>query len=267
MEQRPFVLLGAGALAAARQALGGAVDAWCRDWGVARDEVLVECVRAWEGAAQLPAAPSWRAPWRAGERALAIAWPDELPAQVRRLLFGAERQHAPAAGAAHTALAAGEAAWAALLLGLSAAVVPGGGMAAEAMPAAAADWRHASGALLVVVRVGRQACHAVLNGEAVAALVGPAAPDARLAALDYARLLAPVAVRLPVALGEARVDLGSLLRLDIGDVIRLDTPADGALPVRAPGAGAGAPALFGGHLGRRGEDMALELAPHELTKE
>lgn len=255
MRLRPFALLGDGVLAGARRALGAAVDAWCADWGVARDELVVECLRAWDGADQLPAAPAWRAPWRAGDAALALAWPDELPAQLQRLLFGADRQHAPATGAA---------AWRDLLRALAAALLPGGVAAAEAMPAAADDWRHASGALLLVVRVGKQTCHAVLNAAAVARLGGgAAAPLAKLPAQDYPQLLAPLAVRLPVTLGQARVDLGGLLRLAVGDVIRLDTAADRALPVRA--ADAPAPVLFGGYLGRRGEDLALELAPHDLT--
>lgn len=264
MRHRPYTLLGENVLAALRGAFDAAVDGWCRDWGVARDEIIVECLRAWEGAAQLPAAPAWRAPWQSHERGLAVAWPDALPAHMPPLLFGADRPHAPAAGGAHTAAAAGAAAWQALLGALAQAAVPGAAVADHAMPPAADDWRYASGALLLVVRVGRQVCHAVLNAAAVAGHAGATAPDAPLAAVDYPRLLARQPVLLAVTLGQARVDLGSLLQLNVGDVIRLDTAADRALPVRAPGAAAAV--LFGGYLGRRGDDMALELAPNEIIK-
>ena len=267
MQCGPYALIRAEVLGQLRQQAGQALQAWCDGWGVARDDVVLECLRAWEGAAQLPAAPGWRQSWRAGERTLALCWAGEMPAQVQRLLYAPDRQYGPAGGAV-TAVAAGEAAWQDLLQGLGVALT-GGAPAADAPAPSLADWRHASGAVLLVLRIGRHACYALLNHEAVQALAesallraGLQAPaSAPLPALDYAGLLAALPVRLPVPLGAAEVDLGSLTRLQVGDVIRLDTAADRALRINGP---TGIP-LFDGYLGRAGEQLALELAPHDTT--
>lgn len=259
MRCSPYALIRAEVLGQLQERAGQALQVWCDGWGVARADVALECLRASEGAAQLPAAPVWRQCWRADARTLALCWAGEMPAQVQRLLYAPDRQYGPA-GTAVTAVAAGEAAWQDLLQGLGKALT-GGAPAADALAPAADDWRHASGAVLLVLRIGRHACHALLNHEAVQALAGAAPPRAGLPALDYTGLLAALPVRLPVPLGAAEVDLGSLMRLQVGDVIRLDTAADRALRVGGP---SGAP-LFDGYLGRAGEQLALELVPHDTT--
>jgi hypothetical protein len=269
MALHPFALLGADLLDSVQRRLEQAVRDWCADWGVARDELVLETRRAWEAQQQLPAAPAWRQPWQSGGASLALAWPEELPVQLQRLLFGAERHYAPAGGKAQIAAAAADAAWLDLQRALVDVAVPGGTPDAAASPPPSADWRHASGALLLVLRVGKASCYAVLNHDAVRALSvqavlrgaikSPAAVP--LAACDYRRLLAPLEVDLPVAIGHAQVDLGSLLRLEAGDVIRLDTPADRAISVTGPSGAV----LFDGYLGLADGNVALELVQHDFT--
>lgn len=263
MTTRPYLLLGASVLVAARRALDTVVERWCQDWGVKRDEVVVECVRAWDGARQMPAAPEWRQPWQAGARSMALAWPDDMAVQLRRAMFGAERLKGASVLAEKTA----DAAWHELVKLVSQALIADGSAGREAAPAPVADWQYASGSLLLVLRIGRHACHALLNQPATTQLFATQKMTdlPALAPVAHQRLLSQVPVRLPVHLGEANADLGSLVRLEAGDVIRLDTSADQPLSVRLPGVHA--TVLFDGYLGRSDGAMALELAPyeHELT--
>lgn len=267
MPQRAYTLLGDDVLLSVRRLLEPVVRTWCADWGGAYDELGLVCRRAWDGEAQLPP-PQWQQSWQAGAGLLMLAWPAEMPGQVQRLLFGVERQYTAQSGVPHSAQAAGMAAWHDLLEQLAAAALPGGEAAAAATPPAPV-WRYASGALLVQLQLGRHSTQLLLNDAAVQALLAQLttrgllvrAPDAPLAPVDLPRLLAAQPVALPVALGQAAVDLGSLVRLQVGDVIRLDRAADRALPVNSPSG----IALFDGYLGRSGDVMALELLVHDFN--
>jgi len=269
MQQRAYTLLGDDVLLSVRRLLEPVVRTWCADWGAAYDELALECRRAWDDGDQLPATPQWRQSWLADAGLMAQAWPAEMPAQVQRLLFGAERQYASQVGVPHSAQAAGVAAWRDLLERLAAAALPGGIAAGAATPPPASLWRYASGALLVQLQLERHSAQLLLNDAAVQALLVHLAscgllvrvPDAPLAPVDLQRLLAAQPVDLPVALGQAEVDLGSLMRLQVGDVIRLDRAADRALPVYGPSG----VALFDGYLGRSGDVMALELLVHDFN--
>ncbi len=265
----PFVLLGDGQLAAARALLAALATDWGADWGVGRDGLLLECRRAWEARASLPAAPTWQACWQGAGGALWLAWPGELPGQLQRTLFGPERQAGLRAGGGAGTLAAScaGAAWQDLCARLG-ALAGADAVAGDGHMPPAAHWRHTSGAVLLTVRLGKQLCHGLLDGAAVQALLEqarlrgrlPARPvRSPLAALDYAQVLAAVAVRLPVALGQAQVALGSLAALAVGDVIRLDRAADRPLAIAAPSG----PVLFGAYLGTVEQRLALELVPQE----
>lgn len=263
MTHRDFVLVSAIRLAETERALDAATATWCQAWGVARDGLVVECARAWEAPRPAAAAP-WRQSWGAGEGALALAWPVDMAAQVQRLLFASDRRYPPTGGIAQTAVAAGEAAWLALLKILATALLADGKATEDVAPPPTPEWRRGSGALLIVVRIGQHVCHGLLNGAAVAALNrSPIVTPRKLAPVSYPDLLSPLALRLPVALGSAQVDIGSLMRMSVGDVIRLDTAADSALNVMAPGVAGNV--LFDGFLGRSGAELALELAPHDIT--
>lgn len=262
MVQRPYVLLAASVLAEAQRAIEQALAGWCADWGVARSEIVLDVVRAWEGAGRVPAMPSWRQPWCAGERALMFTWPDSMPAQLQYLMFGADHGSGPEP----LAQATGEAALLALSRALADAVITDGAAGVSPSPPPSSTWRHASGALLVVLQVGRLECHAVLNCAATARLAREVvtATQLPLAPVDLAAVLAPVPVRLPVCLGTARVDLGGLASLAPGDVIRVGAAADDPLRIRAPGTRG--TALFDGYLGKIGKTMALEVVSHDLKK-
>jgi hypothetical protein len=269
MRQAPYVLLGAERLAAVRRLLDGAVAEWCAAWGVADGELGLDCQRAWEGAAQLPASPHWRRPWRAGAPVLSLAWPAELPVQLQRALFGAERQYAPAEGPARLAEEGAAAAWQSLQQQLAALAAPGATPGEAELAPDGEVWLRASGAVLLALRVGRAACFGVLNHAAVQSLLRqaelrgllPAASLAPLVAVDHQRLLAGVPLRLPVAVGGARLGLGTLMSLGVGDVIRLDTAVDRPLGVNGPSGAV----LFDGYLGLSGNRIALEVVRHDIS--
>lgn len=266
MSVRPYMLVGGDVLAAAQGMLEAVLGDWCADWGVPREELLVECLRAWEAQARLPAVPLWRRAWRAGDDEWALAWPAEGQQPLQRLMFVPDRRAVADAGVAGLAAATADAAWQDLSQRWANLLVPGA-VADDAQPAPArAAWRHASGAVLVELRLGRQVCHGVLSGTALQALARqaglrsllPTAPSAPLPALDYQALLAPLPVRLPVELGRVEVDLGSLVKLGVGDVIRLDVAADRPLGVTGPAG----KILFDGYLGLSDGMVALEVARH-----
>lgn len=268
MPVRPYTLLGADVLAAARRQLDALLASWCDDWGLARDALVLECQRAWEGVAQLPAAPAWNASWRSGDARLALAWPTDWTAQLQRLMFAPEPR--PAALAALAAGAAA-AAWDAWQRSLAQALLPQADP--ELLPSAPlrTDWERASGALLVTLRIGRHACHACLSHALLQVLAQQArqhgqlatASQAPLAPLNYAALLAPLPVQLPVELGRVELGLGSLMGLGVGDVIRLTAPAEQPLPVSGPGG----QILFAGYLGLQDDSVALEIVRHHYTME
>lgn len=266
MSVRPFMLVGGDVLAAAQGMLEAVLGDWCADWGVPREELLVECLRAWEAQTRLPAVPLWRRAWRAGDVEWALAWPAEGQQPLQRLMFVPDRRVVADAGVAGLAAATADAAWQDLLQRWANLLAPGAN-ADDAQPAPARSaWLHASGAVLVELRLGRQVCHGVLSGTAVQALARQAelrgllrtAPPAALPALDYVALLAPLPVRLPVELGRVEVDLGSLVNLGVGDVIRLDVAADRPLGVKGPAG----KILFDGYLGLSDGMVALEVARH-----
>ena len=267
MPVRPYVLLGSDVVAGVQRVLDGLVDAWCANWGVPRDEVLLECMRAADGEAQLPAVPAWRQAWRAGDGMLTLAWAAELPAQLQRLMFAPDRRHAAEVGQAALAADAAAAAWLELVQQLAAGAMPDSTSDEQPQAPPRADWGRSSGALLLVLRLSRQVCHVLLNHEVVQALAQQARlrghlrhePAPALTAVDYMALLAPVPVRLPVELGRAALGLGSLMSLGIGDVIRLDVPADRALNVVGPAG----QILFDGYLGLRDHTVALEVVRHD----
>jgi flagellar motor switch/type III secretory pathway protein FliN len=267
MAVRSFTLIGADVLSAVQGMLQAVVHDWCADWGLAREELALECLRAWEGQGRLPAVPGWREAWCDGDAELALAWPADTAAQLQRLMFGNDHYAAMHGGAGGMAAAAAEAAWQALLRQLLAVTLPDA-RADSARPAASdAAWKHASGAVLMELRVGRKACHGLLNAAAWQGLVRQARLRGLLAAelaqpalpaLDYAQLLSSLPVRLPVELGRVDVGLGSLASLGVGDVIRLDVPADRALSVRS----VDGVCLFDGYLGLRDGMVALEVVGH-----
>ncbi len=269
MRHGPYVVLGAASLAAVRRLLDGVIGEWRAAWGMADGALDLDCQRAWEGRALLPASPHWRRPWRAGAQVLSMAWQAEFPTRLQSALFGAERQYGPAGGAAPLAEEGAAAAWRSLRQQLAALAVPGAAAGEAELAPDDGVWRHASGAVLIALRIGRAQCFGVLNHSAVQSLLRqaemrgllPAGAAVPLAGVDHHRLLANLPLRLPVAVGGARLGLGTLMSLGVGDVIRLDAAVDAPLSVSGPSGAV----LFDGYLGLSGNKVALEVVLHDKS--
>lgn len=263
MAARAFALIGDDLLAGIERLLVDAAGAWRDDWGVAADELSLECSRAWEAERQLPAAPDWRRSWRGGDASLSLAWNEELPAQLQRLMFSPDRRYAADNGPAPIAASAALAAWDAWQRQLAALAVPDAGHDQATPGPAHADWARGSGAILLILRLGRQACHGVLSHAAVQMLARQAALRGHvrraqappLAAVDHRALLASTPVSLQIEVGKAALSLGSLSGLQVGDVIRLDAAADQPLSVSGPDG----TLLFNAYLGLKDQMVALEV--------
>jgi hypothetical protein len=264
MNWRPFALLPQASVDAVQSAVRDAVARWCAAWGVPPEEVGLTGERAWEAAGRQPA---WHDGRAAGAQSLWLAGGEDFAAQVQRLMYAPDRSLS-AGGLSPLWEGAAAAAQDALLAALR-DLLPAG-EAPVARPSA--QFESASGAVLVTLRCGRAAVHALFDHGAVQALAGlarvrqggaaqPPARPAALAPVSHRAVLAPLPVRLEVALGAAQVQLGSLRALGVGDVIRLEQHAEQPLSVQGP---QGVP-LLAGYLGASEGQLALELAPHHIN--
>lgn len=258
MPVRPFPLLGATRLERARAALADALLPWAAAWGIEPALAVVEVQRASE---QGSAAMSWQQGWHAGACSAWLGWPKELGAELQRAMFAPDPGHGPVL--AQLAPAAAERA----LQGLQEAVrtaVLADATVAGGVPAAPAPalFAHGGGALLLRVRVGKQALACLLNPEALDALAPPsvAAPPA-LPALDYLSALRDTPLTLTVLAGSASIGLGNLVTVGAGDVIRLDNSIDDTVTLTGPGG----MALFEAYLGQRDGMVAVELSSTSHT--
>jgi flagellar motor switch/type III secretory pathway protein FliN len=258
MAVRPYTLLGASVLARVQSALQAALAPWCAQWGLAGASVTAECARAWEvKGAQLP--PAWQQLRQQAGASLYLGWGTELPAQLESLVFPPDRSYAEApTGESTLARGAAEAALADLLQALADGCVGGAAAQEPGAPAAAAALLNpGSGAIVAHIRLGRSACVCLLDGAAVAALRGAQAHALpALAGVAHAHALRDVALRLPLAIGQAEVALGSLMTLAVGDVVRLDTLVAQPLKVSGPDGSV----WFEAHLGTLNDALAIEVA-------
>jgi hypothetical protein len=261
MPVRPYLLVGAGVLAAVQRALDLAVDAWCADWDVAREGINAQCVRACEDdESSIP----WRQTQCSGAATLYLGWPDDAVGQVQRQLFAPDRTYPHGVmPPAPMASAMADSALCALFDAVTRSLLPGA-TTGEEIFAPAALAHPASGAIMASIRLGRLTCRCLLDADATrivaeqARLRGALAPVPTLPPLervDYRKALSTVELDLSVVLGKAGVGFGSLLALGIGDVIKLDRTADQPVCVDGPD---GMP-LLNGFLGLVDGQMALEL--------
>jgi|GEM_PF-918797 len=260
MQAQPFMLLSQASLAAVQSAVAAAAGAWARDWGVAPDALGVRAERAWEAARpKRQPASDWHLCAATGARAVWLAQPAELQAELQQLLFARDATHGPQGGAeASLAPAAARRALLALQAALSAAALADGDAGGDAAPVPAErEWTRGQGAVQVSVTLGKQHCQLLLNQGAVAALAGQGKPGLpALAPVHYRRALAAAPVTLELRVGAAQVSLASLMSLAVGDVVKLDTKVDE--PVRLASS-AGVP-LFAAYLGKVGDQVAVEAA-------
>jgi len=262
MECRPYVLLGESTVVTVRDALQAQLDAWARDWGVARQSVELICHRGWEPGG--PEAAAWQDCRASGEQVLWFAWPKDLAGQVQQTMFPPDRSYAMPAGASEMASGAALKA----LLDLRNALASIVHVAADDVDPAGA-LRQASGAIRAELRFGRVCLHCLLNDGAVRAIAAlgqlrkPAQREglAPLAPVSFRDTLAEVPLVLDIAIGQAQVNLGTLRTLGAGDVIRLQAPADEPLAVRNR---EGKP-MFAGYLGKNEQHLALEVVRLEQT--
>jgi hypothetical protein len=262
MQATPFTLVAGSLLDAAQAALTPLVAAWARQWGLPADACSVSVLRAWDG---VPAksAGAWSACSGKGEGAAWLFVPAELCPALERSLFAPDGTYAPQGeGQASVAPAAARRACEALQDVLVQAVLPAALRAPGEAPAAL--WHRGSGAALVSVSVGKQACQVLLNGPALRALQGKAAPLSPLPALttvDYRQAVGSTPVVLQLTIGAAQVSLGSLMSLAVGDVVRLDAGADAPVSMSTLG---GTP-VFDAYLGKVGDQVAVEAVIRHST--
>ena len=118
-------------------------------------------------------------------------------------------------------------------------------------------WSVASGAMVATIRIGDQTATWALNYGCIKGL--PQFPATvmlpPIAEGNLQQALSHVSLSLPVEIGQAEVDVASLLTLALGDVIRLDSCIDKPINVRGPNG----EALFGAHLGRQDKAVAIEV--------
>lgn len=260
MNVRPLRLLGASWLAAVDAVIEAAVAAWAAEWGIGADGIACTSSPACEAGTRVG---HWRHGWRAGEAAAWVDWPAHIGVEIERAMFAQGQLLAPAqAGEPALAPAAAGAALDALLALLAERICPAqprDPMLPGQQPER--EWLPLSGAILLEVDIGGAALSCLLNADAVHTCAGGTPPRQdqalpRLAALKVSDALGPVPLALPVKLGTVDVDLASLMTVGIGDVIRLDVALDRRLEVSTPD---GKP-LFAAHLGRSGDQVAIEVA-------
>lgn len=265
MVVRPYALPGRSALAAVRRALEGALDAWCADWGVPRQQFGVDCQRAADGGTLN--APAWRQARGADEALVWLGWTQELAPQLQRLMFAPDRRHGPqgataprmAAAAAETALSALADALAQTTLKAVLSDADGFGRVDQPDDGDPAPppqvWLDGAGTVRAEIRIGKHACTCLLSHAVVRALAPTPVALPTLAPVHYAAALDHLPVLLHVGIGGAEVGLGSLMALGVGDVIRLDTLAEQPLAIQGPNGAV----LFGGYLGTVDGALAVEV--------
>ena len=256
MKVRTFALLGSSVLETVRHKLMATVEQWRSDWGLERLELDVECGRAWE-AAPISSSVPWQHTCAAGDKEVWLAWQPELVRYVQRHVFPPDQRHAVSMkGGGSMAADGAEQAVRRLSAQIAAAagVPETSGRSASVMTPDAAMTSDGSGAVTVRIWLGEQPIHCLLNHACVREIgrMQHGAPSLAGVVGD----LSKVPVTLPIELGQAEVEIGSLLTLAVGDVIRLNTSVDKPLTVRGPGG----KALFNAHLGIVGQQVAIEIA-------
>lgn len=263
MAVHAYTLLGNATLVRLQDLLAQAAGQWCAAWGVSREALQVDCGRAWEMNARVRAA--LMVTERRGGRWM--TWSGESLPHLQDAIFppqsgtfaSAEPASAIANGVAQNAATALRACMAKAL----APGVPDSEVMREAPPPSL--FQTGSGAVCIALSIGKFTLRCVLDGATARALATPlpAAKLAPLQRLDYRKALQTIAVSLPVDLGRADVELGSLMTLAVGDVIRLDRSAELPLAVR----GAQGNILFSGYLGSHNGQLALTIAQPSSSTE
>jgi hypothetical protein len=261
MEVRPYTVLADSTLAVIEGKFDAALAAWCADWGINRDTLVMECKRAWETAG-LPHDVAWQrygptdtfgTMWLSGQAKVTDA--------LQSCMFPSDGRHAVSRLARPTSLAR-EAASSAMeeLIGKIVATLGGTDVAAQGTESESPEdilTQYASGALAASIRIGQAAFTVLLDATCVRRNMPPRAfsGSGGLQAVRRGSLLGNVPLSLSLELGKAQVDAGSLMSLAPGDVIRVQSVIDQPLPVfNSEGQ-----VMFAGYLAASGESVVLEV--------
>ena len=257
---RPFILLSKSKLRLLQQSLMQSVQQWASNWGLAAQDVALDCQ---------PAAPAlaryhWQHSYAKGEQLAWLGWQPGLLAQLHNAMFDNAGSAANVVNAGSAGSVAGEAAQAALADLAHRLVQPFGLARTGAQALTPTCLAHASGAVHVQLGLdGEPVLNALLEHASWQAWWAslnplPAASDpARAALVARTHALGKEAVRLRVQAGQAEVSVGNLLSLAVGDVIRFNHPIDTPLQVVTEQG----VRVFDGFLGLQDSAKALELLP------
>jgi len=259
MRVQPFLLLGASTLTGVAVHIMSAVEAWRTEWGLTGLAVEVECLRAWETLPLLRSVP-WQSGFVFDGKSAWLACQPELARVIQRQLFPSD-QHNPVQLQTRPSIASegGHAAVQALFNRIAAAVALISDHVAlnESASPQQSAFSFASGSLLARIKLGEQTVSCLLDHACTRALTEHIVPTPRAPIPHglFNKGLARIPVTLPVEIGQAEVDVASLLTLTVGDVIRLGTSVDQPLTVFGPRR----EALFDAHLGTLHGAVALEV--------
>lgn len=257
MLAHPFNLVGQSTLQAIQRRLQRATAVWAAEWGVVAGRLDVDVDRASETAMVADTA-FWSHSALAEGRAAWFSATDAFVTEVRLAVFGLGLD-----GAARIADTGAREALEALLDTLAAAALG----CERSVPRTAeidvpdAVWLRGAGAVVARIACGSQQCTVLLDGAAARTAQPPPTALPRLSPVDHIAGVSKAPVALQLRIGGARVGLDSLLTLAAGDVIRLDARSDAPVGLRT----AEGELVFDAHLGRTGDNYAVELVRPVLT--
>jgi len=261
MKVRPYALLGNALLARIERQVELVASTWSADWGFEPENVVVSSQRAWEESSREEA---WQQCYQQGEGCAWLSLSPEFLKAVQRQIFPADLRHAFQAG--DTAPIATDGAKKAVAA-LADAIAQAFGFSSSLLnidndrKPAQELFEFASGAILVVLKIGEQSIKSLLNYAGVEAQHRPvdSKPLARLPRVDLTKALSNAPISLKVSAGQVEVGVGNFMTLALGDVIRLPISIDKPLTVLGPDNGV----LFGAHLGKQSQSMAIEVVPYK----
>jgi flagellar motor switch/type III secretory pathway protein FliN len=259
MRVLPFALLGASVIREVKHRMTDAITAWQSEWGLEQLDVSIECVRAWESSVQHQN-PTWKERYDESGKSVWVAWQPDFPKYIQRQMFAPDQRHLMQPQNAMS-IAFDMAEGSTLALADRMGGLFSSAMRAEESGAAICPddsvFAVASGAVLVSARLGDHIVLCLLNHDCIKGMSGTTMPrmgdPIHKGSLNQA--LGKLGVTLPIELGQAEVDVGSLLTLAVGDVIRLRSSIDKPLTVYGPNR----EALFYGHLGTVDGNIAIEV--------
>jgi hypothetical protein len=262
MKVRSYALLGNTVLRRIERQLDAVVSTWRAEWGLDALDIEVTCQRSWEAQAQR--GEGWQRRYFHEDRRAWLSWPPEFLKYLQRQIFPADHRHAFQSGdkapiATDGALQAVHALADAIARDLTLSRMPLDS-AYDGKPDQEL-FDYASGAVLIVLKFGEQSIKCLLNHAVMRALHGQGGTivQERLKPVDVTKALSSTPMSLKVCAGQVEVGVGNFMALALGDVICLPTSIDQPLTVFGPENRL----LFGAHLGKQNQSMAIEVVSYK----